>query len=62
MEAECANFEIVWMAWLSDVSRAGFYKWRKARQRLELTVSGQRRVDLQTRILIYHRESDGVYG
>ena len=62
MEAECANFEIVRMARLLNVSRAGFYKWRKARQRSELTVSGQRRVDLQTRILIYHRESDGVYG
>ena len=62
MEAECANFEIVRMARLLDVSRAGFYKWRKARQRSCLTLTMQRRVDLQTRILVYHGESDGVYG
>jgi len=62
MEAGCADFEIVRMARLSDVSRVGFYKWRKAQQRFGLTVSGQRRVDLQTWILIYHRVSDRTYG
>jgi len=62
MEAECANFEIVRMARLLVVSRAGFYKWRITQRRSELSASAQRRADLHVQIISHHKDSDGTYG
>lgn len=62
MEAECASFEIVRMARLLVVSRAGFYKWRRARNRAELTTTQQVRAELHVKIMNHHKDSDGTYG
>lgn len=62
MEAECANFEIVRMARLSEVSRAGFYKWRRAKNRPDLTTTQQARADLHVKIISHHKDSHGTYG
>ena len=62
MEAECANFEIVRMARLLEVSRAGFYKWRRAKNRPDLTTTQQVRADLHVQIISHHKDSDGTYG
>ena len=62
MEAECANFEIVRMARLLEVSRAGFYKWRQVSSRPDLTTSQQARAELQVKIIGHHADSDGTYG
>lgn len=60
MEAECANFEIVRMARLLMVSRAGYYRWLSHRDRP--SIAEQRRRDLSVKILVSHKESNGVYG
>ena len=62
MAAECANFEIIRMARLLKVSRAGYYRWRCAKDRGLPLPSGQRRADLDAKILEFHRESRGTYG
>ena len=62
MEAECATFEIVRMARLLEVSRAGFYKWRITQRRSELTASQQVRADLHVKIISHHKDSHGTYG
>ena len=62
MEAECASFEIIRMARLLFVSRAGFYKWRQVRKRPELTTTQQVRAELQVKIISHHKDSDGIYG
>lgn len=62
MDAECANFEIVRMVRLLEVSRAGFYKWRTTQRRSELTTSQQVRAELQVKIISCHKDSDGTYG
>ena len=62
MEAECATFEIVRMARLLSVSRAGFYKWRQVRNRPDLTTTAQARAELQVQIISHHKDSDGTYG
>ena len=50
------------MARLLEVSRAGFYKWRKVRKRPELTTTAQVRADLQVKIIGHHKDSYGAYG
>jgi putative transposase len=62
MELECANFEIVRMARLLEVSTSGFYKWRAAQQRTELPPKLQRRRKLDTQILTFHHASNATYG
>ena len=62
MEAECANFQIVRMSRLLEVSRAGFYKWRFTQGRVNLTATAQARADLHIKIINHHKDSDGTYG
>ena len=50
------------MARLVGVSRVGFYKWRQVGKRPDVTLSQQRRADLQVKIINHHKESDGTYG
>jgi putative transposase len=62
MEAECATYEISRMARLLEVSRSGFYRWRAARARTELSPTEQRRADLDAKIVAIHAASHGTYG
>ena len=62
MEAECANFQITRIARLLEVSPAGFYRWKSATDRVELTPVQQRRAFLAERILFHHAVSGGIYG
>jgi putative transposase len=59
--AEKATYTIKRMCELLDVSRSGYYKWRRA------AVSGpspaaQRRAELDAKVAASHAASDGVYG
>jgi putative transposase len=61
MEAEKANFTIVRMAGLLEVSRSGFYKWRAA-QSAGPTPAQQRRAAIDAKVARFHQGSDQVYG
>ena len=61
MAAECANFEVIRMARLLEVSPSGYYRWKNARQRDPLP-SEQRRAERDAKILSSHKNSRGVYG
>jgi putative transposase len=50
------------MARLLEVSRAGYYKWRAARETQGLSVVEQARADLEAQIVAHHKASDGTYG
>lgn len=62
MAAECANFEISRMARLLKVSRAGYYRWKAAADRVGLTPRAQARADLRAMIAVHHADSEGTYG
>ena len=62
MEAECANFEIVRMARLLNVSSSGFYRWRLCQSAAVATPSAVRRGALDSAILAAHHGSKGTYG
>src|SRR3954453_406016 len=49
------------MCELMEVSRSGFYKWRKTRDGGP-SPAQQRRAELDTRVAAFHKASDGVYG
>ena len=61
MEVECANFEITRMARLLQVSRAGYYRWKKQREK-ELSPAKIARNSLDSKILEFHKQSFGTYG
>ena len=61
MAVEKATYKVARMAALLDVSRSGFYAWRKRRG----AVPGPRkarRAELTGKVLAFHRASDGVNG
>ena len=55
MEGECANFETSRMARFLNVSRAGFYRWRKNENRVEMTRRERDRARLAQRVLDSHQ-------
>ena len=61
IEAEKANFTIVRMTGLLEVSRSGFYKWRTARA-AGPTPAQQRREAIDVKVKGFHDASDQVYG
>jgi HTH-like domain len=61
IESEKATYAVKRMCELLQVSRSGFYKWRKS------TAGGpspaaQRRAELDAAVAGFHQASDGVYG
>jgi transposase InsO family protein len=61
IEAEKATYTVERMCELLEVSRSGYYKWRKSRERGP-TPSQQRRAELDAKVAKFHAASDGVYG
>ncbi len=61
IEAEKATYSIKRMCELLEVSRSGFYKWRKTRDG-EPSPAQQRRTELDAKVAAFHAASDGVYG
>jgi len=61
IEAQKANFTIVRMTGLLEVSRSGFYKWRAAGLAGPSPVQ-QRRALLDAKVKAFHDASDQVYG
>jgi transposase InsO family protein len=61
IEAEKANYPITRMVDLLGVARSGYYKWTQ-RVAVGPTARQARQVDLRTKIIDAHGESNGVYG
>lgn len=61
IEAEKASYTVSRMCGLLEVSRSGFYKWRKSRQSGP-SPTQQRRAELDAQVADFHEASDGVYG
>jgi len=61
IEAEKANYPIMRMCDLLEVSRSGYYKWR-ANRNARPTPAQRRRADLDAKVAKFHAASDGVYG
>lgn len=61
IEAEKATYPVKRMCELLEVSRSGYYKWRKSRDRGP-TPAQQRRAELDAKVAAFHKASDGVYG
>jgi putative transposase len=61
IEADKADFTVVRMAGLLEVSRSGFCKWRAA-QAAGPTPAQQRREQIDTKVRGFHEASDQVYG
>jgi len=61
IEAEKANHTVRRMCDLLEVSRSGFYKWRKSRDAAP-SPSRRRRAELDAKVAAFHEASDGVYG
>ncbi|MDZ7577733.1 MAG: IS3 family transposase, partial [Candidatus Nanopelagicales bacterium] len=60
IDAEKANFEVARMARLNEVSRSGFYAWKKRGS--QPGPRARRRADLASKIVAFHADSDGVNG
>ena len=60
MEAEYARFEIKRMARLLEVSRAGYYRWRRTQVAPSRRACARR--DLENRVVVVHQASSGTYG
>jgi putative transposase len=61
IEAEKATYSIKRMCELLEVSRSGYYKWRKSRDSGP-TPARRRRAELDAKVAEFHAVSDGVYG
>ncbi len=61
IEAQKANYPIKRMCELLEVSRSGFYEWRKSRDGGP-TPAQRRRAELDAKVAKFHAASDGVYG
>jgi putative transposase len=61
IEAEKATYPIKRMCELLEVSRSGYYKWRKSRDGGP-TSAQRRRAELDAKVAGFHAASDGVYG
>jgi hypothetical protein len=61
IEAEKATYTVSRMCGLLEVSRSGFYKWRKSRDG-GLSPSRHQRAELDAKVADFHQASDGVYG
>jgi putative transposase len=61
IEAEKASYPIKRMCVLLEVSRSGYYKWRKSRDGGPGPAQ-RRHAELDTKIAKFHAASDGVYG
>jgi hypothetical protein len=61
IEAEKATYPIKRMCELLEVSRSGFYAWRKSRDGGP-TPAARRRAELDAKVAKFHAASDGVYG
>ena len=60
MKAECAYFEIVRMARLLQVSRAGYYRFLQKGD--ELSSLKKRQLEIRAKIIKIHSDSNGTYG
>ena len=61
MATEKANYSIVRMARLLEVSRSGYYDWTR-RDAAGPSPAQQRRAELTAKIVDFHADSDGTYG